>query len=122
MKNQNRIYKLLLGAALIAELCFFLPDVKAQTDTSKTYSWSGQRITIDVPKPDTIAVEMFIATDSIPMQGGCWYKFPAKVLIVMDGYRVTDYWHISDMQYLDDKKQPMKSKVYISLPRDVGKK
>ena len=31
MKNQNRSYKLLLGAALIAELCFFLPDVNGQT-------------------------------------------------------------------------------------------
>ncbi len=29
MKNQNRIYKL-FGVALIALLCFFLPDVKAQ--------------------------------------------------------------------------------------------
>lgn len=30
MKNQNKFYKLLLGVALIAELCFFLPEVKAQ--------------------------------------------------------------------------------------------
>jgi hypothetical protein len=36
MKNQNRIYKLLLGVALIAELCFFLPDIQAQEFNYKT--------------------------------------------------------------------------------------
>ncbi|MFH1526326.1 MAG: hypothetical protein ABIG69_06695 [Bacteroidota bacterium] len=33
MKKQFRIFRLLLGVALIAELCFFLPDVKAQEIT-----------------------------------------------------------------------------------------
>lgn len=30
MKKQFRFFRLLLGVALIAELCFFLPDIQAQ--------------------------------------------------------------------------------------------
>jgi len=30
MENKNRIYKLLLGVVLIAELVYFIPDIKAQ--------------------------------------------------------------------------------------------
>lgn len=39
MKNQNKIFRLLLGVALIAELCFFLPDIQAQ---SKCKQWNGE--------------------------------------------------------------------------------
>jgi len=37
MKNENRFYKLLLRVALIAGLCFFLPEVKAQTGHTQKY-------------------------------------------------------------------------------------
>uniref|UniRef100_A0A6M3IHQ5 Uncharacterized protein n=1 Tax=viral metagenome TaxID=1070528 RepID=A0A6M3IHQ5_9ZZZZ len=116
---RNKFNPTILAVVLIALLCFFLPDVKAQEkpDTNRTIYTSGN----DFYKPDTIAVVMFIATDSIPMNGGCWYKFPAKVLIAIDGYSSRDSWY-GKMKYFDEKKQPMKDEVYISLPRKVGKK
>jgi hypothetical protein len=122
---RNKFNPTMLAVVLIALLCFFLPDVKAQDkiDTSKVYSWSGQRVQIYIPKPDTTEVELFIAKE-YPNYREINSNEPnyIKIIMIVDGYMVSDYWHTSAPQYLDNNKQPMKSKVYISLPREKGKK
>ena len=62
--------------------------------------------------PDTEKVELFVVRDSIKLPyPSSYFKFPCKVLILLNGYAVYSRWGAST--YLDDKKQPLKEKVYF---------
>src|SRR4030042_1148371 len=92
---------------LVLLFCFWMMgDVEAQVSDA---DW----ITTIPAKLDTTESELIIAVDSVWTSENTYFKFPAKVLIVIDGYRV---YNNQDWRsfYLDDKKQRIKDVVYIA--------
>ena len=97
---------------VIFTLCIasaFAQDNQARPDTVGTITFQARR--------DTTAVTLFVGTDSVSISENSYFKFPAKVLIIIDGYMVRDTWHAWPAIYLDSEKRVITDPVYFTATR-----
>lgn len=130
MKNQSRIYKLLLGVALIAELCFFLSDVKGQEiifmdDSHAFKKWFvSEYDKHEKEYCDTIKATYNQTLENYLVDRGNYIEAYSKEQLEQKGYKYKYRWVIKmnpiKMEYIFVKEPTLKE--FIEYWRKIGKK